>query len=62
MRRIFSMLLGLLAFVLPLPANADFAENAIILTDDMRVTGQITSDLGVPVELDLNLPELEMTK
>ncbi|MDO5377256.1 MAG: hypothetical protein Q4G52_02875 [Clostridia bacterium] len=60
MRRMFSMLLSLLAFALPLSANADLTEDAIILTDDLRVTGQITSDLGVPIELDLIRPELEL--
>lgn len=60
MKWMYSMLLSLLAFALPLSASADFTEDVIILTDDLRVTGQITSNLGVPIELDLSLPELEL--
>ncbi len=49
-------LLLMAALLLPLSACAAPAGDGIVLGTDGRITGQITSDLGVPIELDLALP------
>lgn len=54
--RVLYFLLLTAALLLPLSACAAPAGDEIALGEDGHITGQITSDRGVPIELDLSLP------